>query len=67
MATFIDMMHSSVPQKCLVTKETNWMAFIVSLGLAVGVVLSYLPQVVIVVCQANTSTTGLFKGKAVRE
>jgi hypothetical protein len=67
MATFIDVMHSSVPQKCLVTQETNWMSFIISLGLAVGIVGSYLPQAVIVVCQANTSTTGLFKGKAVRE
>ena len=67
MATFIDVTGSSAPQKCVAAEETDWMTFIISLGLAFGIVLSYLPQVVIGVRLANTSTTALFKGKAVRE
>lgn len=67
MATFIDMTRSSAPEKCMAAQETGWMTFIISLGLVFGIVLSYLPQVVIGVCLANTSTTALFKGKVVKE
>ena len=67
MATLIEVIPSSVPQKCLAAEETDWITFVISLGLAFGIVLSYLPQVVIVVFQANTSTTVSFKGKVVRE
>ena len=45
MATFIDVTTQKVPQKCLAAQETDWMTFAISLGLAFGIVLSYLPQV----------------------
>lgn len=34
-----------VPEKCMAAQETDWMTFTISLGLAIGIVISYLPQV----------------------
>jgi len=41
-------MQPSVPAECLSSQDFDWITFVISLGLAVGVVLSYLPQVAVV-------------------
>ena len=45
MDSFVAVIEPAVPQKCLAAQGTNWMTFTISLGLAFGIVLSYLPQV----------------------
>lgn len=46
MTSYIDVMRPSVPQKCLVSQEDfDRVTFAISLFLAVGIVVSYLPQV----------------------
>ena len=45
LATVVDAIAAPVPEKCLAAQDTDWMTFTISLGLAFGIVLSYLPQV----------------------
>ena len=45
LATVMDAIAAPVPDKCLAAQDTDWMTFTISLGLAFGIVLSYLPQV----------------------
>ena len=45
LATVMDAIAAPVPEKCLAAQDTDWMTFTISLGLAFGIVLSYLPQV----------------------
>jgi len=45
LATVMAAIAAPVPEKCLAAQDTDWMTFTISLGLALGIVLSYLPQV----------------------
>src|ERR1700733_2201709 len=45
LAPVMDAIAAPVPEKCLAAQDTDWMTFTISLGLAFGIVLSYLPQV----------------------
>ena len=45
MAVSIDVIRPTVPEKCLAAQDLDWLTFTISLGLAVGIVISYLPQV----------------------
>jgi hypothetical protein len=40
-----DVTQPSVPVKCLAAQEFDWITFVISVGLAIGIVISYLPQV----------------------
>ena len=45
LATVMDAIAAPVPEKCLAAQDTDWMTFTISLGLAFGIVVSYLPHV----------------------
>jgi len=45
MAVYAGVIDSTVPEKCMAAQETDWMTFAISLGLAIGIIISYLPQV----------------------
>jgi len=45
LSTVMDAIATPLPKKRLAAQDTDWMTFIISLGLAFGIVLSYLPQV----------------------
>lgn len=45
LSTVMDAITAPVPEKCLAAQDTDWLTFIISVGLAFGIVLSYLPQV----------------------
>lgn len=56
MSTVMDAITAPVPEKCLAAQDTDWLTFTISVGLAFGIVLSYLPQVrLLSECQANNS------------
>jgi hypothetical protein len=45
MSVYIDLKGGEIPTKCLASQEYDRMTFFISLFLAVGIVVSYLPQV----------------------
>ena len=67
LATVMDAIAAPVPEKCLAAQDTDWMTFTISLGLAFGIVLSYLPQVPPSLFKLTNSTTASSTVKAAKE
>lgn len=60
-----DVVDHSMSEKCLAAQDFDW-SFVISLGLVVGIVISYIPQVARPPHPADHSIIALFSERAAR-